>query len=125
MPVTRKLTTICEGGETLRGDVRLSAGAGISFSEEIPAETTGLSIALTIDVSQLKMLFILANVDMTLTFEGPDNEMIVAAGEPISWHYLSQMVNPFEGVDVTSLTVDNPGDTDGLLQIELLVDPTL
>lgn len=111
-------------GVEIGGEFTTIAGSRRSISEDVPAETSGLSVACPIDVSALKLLFIITDVDMTLTFEGPDTEMQVDAGMPIFWHYLSQVENPFGTVDVTSITVDNATSSEGTLRIEILTDPT-
>lgn len=111
-------------GVEIGGEFTTIAGSRRSISEDVPAEASGLSVACSIDVSALKLLFIISDVDLTLTFEGPDTEVQVNAGMPILWHYLSQLENPFGIVDVTSITVDNATSIDGTLQIEILTDPT-
>jgi hypothetical protein len=118
------LSSIVADGESVGGSFTINSGKLVSISEDAPSEVTGLSVALTIDVSALRVLFILSDVDLTITFEGPDNEFILSAGMPIVWHYLSNIENPFGATDVTSLTVDNEGTVDGTIQLKILTDPT-
>jgi hypothetical protein len=117
-------SNILADGENIGGTITINSGKLVSISEDAPSEVTGLTVALTIDVSALRMLFLLSDVDLTVTFNGPDNEFIVVGGTPFVWHYLGNIENPFGSTDVTSLTVDNDGTVDGTLKIKVLTDPT-
>jgi hypothetical protein len=118
------LSSIIADGETIGGSTTITNGKLVSISEDAPSEVSGLTVALTIDVSALRLLFLLSDVDLTVTFNGPDTEMTVVANSPITWQYLGGVDNPFGATDVTSLTVDNEGTVDGTLQIKVLTDPT-
>ena len=125
MAHTRTLFSSCVAGDrTLSGSLTINASGAKSLSEDIPADSTDLAVALSIDVSALKMLFMVSDVDLTVTFVGPDAEFILDAGTPVTWNYLSGLDNPFGSTDVTSITVTNETDDEAVLDIEILTDAT-
>jgi hypothetical protein len=114
--ITLKSTT---GGETLSGAVTLTDGARTSISEVLSGGNE--SIALEIDVSALKSIFVLSNEDVSVQFEGPDLNFELVAGKPFVWYVGCYHSNPFSE-DVASLSVSSSGGA--LLQVEMITDPT-
>lgn len=120
--VTLKWTS---GGNEIEHTISKSSGAENNLEEVIPLNSTDLLLAWTLDVSQLKFLYIVATANMTVeTNSGaaPGNTLTLVANEPVEWHTGSPITNPLT-VDVTALYVTNT--TSGTLKIRALIDPTV
>lgn len=115
-------------GEVLGQPVATSSGSLISVDEPIADSTTNGLIAFTLDVSQLKALFMMSDQDVLLeTNDGtsPDDSFALKANEPVIWHANSPLPNPFaSGTDVTGLYATNASGATAAVQIRALVDPT-
>ncbi len=118
-------TKVTVGNEVIYGrDVR-SAGQLKSIDEVIAGSASGVSVALTIDVSALKAFVVSAvGGPLVVTFNGPDLEFGISAGETITYVGKTDVPNIFGSTDVTSVSVDNEESTDARLIIEALLDPT-
>lgn len=107
---------------TISGMATLTGGSRRSISEPCGGGST--TVALNVDVSALKCFYLTVDADIELTINGPDLELQLSAGDVFSWHHLSNIADPFDATDITSLTVVNGGATFANLQIEVLTDPT-
>lgn len=119
---------ISAGGQTVSKRVSVTSGNAVVIDETIPGSSTDLAIALVIDVSQLKSIFIVTSTNMTLEFNDgttPDKTLTMVADQPFEWTNLSQHANPFGVTDVDSLFVTKAGAGDGRLQMWVLTDPTV
>lgn len=115
-----------QGSNSLSKQKTITAGQELNISESIDASQTDKLIACVIDVSQLKSIYMLASVAMTLeTNDGttPGTTIALDANEPYVWHSDSPQANPFGATDVTALYVTNT--TAGDLDIRALIDPTV
>jgi hypothetical protein len=110
-------------GAVVSGEIELTAGSRRSVSETIGASLSG-TIALTIDVSALKAIFLVSDALVSLEFTGPDLAIQLAAGVPFQWFTGGGIDNPFGSTDVDSLLVENEVATPATVQIEILTDPT-
>lgn len=114
------------GEEVLRGEHIREGGQVVSVSESVPASDSA-TLAVEIDVSALKMLFLIVDGDedgLTITFNGPDLEITVVPGGVFAWASSTDLANPFGSTDVTSISLVNEGDNATTLRMELLTDPT-
>ncbi len=99
---------------------------GASIDEEITADATDQEVAYTLDFSQLKALFILADGNMTLeTNSGaaPADTITLVAGVPYIWNtdsYDSCLITQ----DVTALFMTETSSATNRLRIESIYDPT-
>lgn len=124
MAYTRTLNLTCAAGDiTLGGTVAVTANGSRSVSESCPASGT-TTVALSIDVSALKLIFMVSDEDIEVEFHGPDTQVELTAGVPFVWFSTSELANPFGSTDVTSLDVTNGIGNAANLQIEILTDPT-
>lgn len=105
----------------------ITGGAKQSIEESVPDSSTDLAIAFTLDVSQLKSLYIVSDQDITLetnSGSSPADTISLVAGVPYVWHADSYHTCLL-GTDVTGLFATNSSGTDATLQIEALYDPTV
>jgi hypothetical protein len=137
MSITHKLTTTLKysgsGSATFEDIVEdeQTAGQYISIDEAIPISATDEPVAFALDFSELKILLITADQDLTIytndTSGGaPDQTLSVGpTNGPISWSAGSVATNPITVDITTNIYVDNASGTDlGNLTIRALVDPT-
>lgn len=110
----------------------VSAGAECNIDESIADGANNLAVALTLDVSQLKSLFMLSDKDVTVeTNNGavPVNVFALKAGVPFVWNINDAALRDTAGTavvtDVTGLFVTNASGAAALLQIRALLDPTI
>ena len=101
-----------------------SAGGEVNLDEDIPiAAATEFDIA--IDVSQLKSLMLVADVDCTVKTNNsgaPDNTLNLKANKPLVWESQSGYFATPLTVDVTKLFINSAAA--GTLKLRGLVDPT-
>jgi hypothetical protein len=120
-------------GETLGGDVEVTAGKEVNISEPIPAESTNLLVACAIDVSQLKGLYLISNLDLvvkTNSSGSPANTFTLYAGVPYMWMEGDSAIRDTAGnavtVDITAIYVTNAHETaEAQFDLRALVDPTV
>lgn len=99
----------------------------------IPAPSTDLKIAFSLDVSELKQCVLYSNVDLTIeTNSGstPAQVITLEGGAPLDWIAgnaskaggapAGTELNPFGTTNVTDLFVTLGGTTDALLQIRTI-----
>jgi len=112
-------------------DKEVTQGVEQNVSEAIPDGSTDLLIPnFTIDLSQLKALFIAC--DQGITFEtnnpggasaAPDDSLSVPANQPVSWATGDVMSCPIT-TDVTQVYVTNDSGATANLEIRTLEDAT-
>lgn len=115
------------GGVSTQDVNTLSAGQRIAIDESIPDSSSDLLVALAIDVSQVKGVYILSDQDITLeTNDGssPDNTLALKAGIPYVWYTNKYDALKFTS-DITALYVTNASGEAARLIAEFLVDPTV
>lgn len=114
------------GGDTVYAGNTLESGSRVSIDEQIAVGTDTL-VALTVDVSQVKSIFILSDRNITLeTNNGgsPVNTLALKANIPYLWFTNKYDTMKFTS-DITALYVTNASGGTARLQIEILVDPTV
>ena len=118
-------TVVTVGDEVIRGTDTRTGGLLKSVDETIAGSASGVTVALAIDVSAMKA-FVVSAIDgpLVVTFNGPDVEFSIDAGETISYVPKTDVPAIFGSTDVTSVSVDNEESTDARLRIEVLLDPT-
>lgn len=101
-------------------------GEGPGIDEVIPAEASDTEVAYSLDVSQVKAFFMLAQGDMTIKTNNagaPDNTLELKAGIPYIW--FTNSYDSFQiTVDVTKLFVSDGSAAENRLQIEDVFDST-
>lgn len=110
-------------GGAVSGEIALTGGSRKSISEAIGGLQTE-TVALTIDVSALKLIVVTSSTSMAVDFNGPSASWNLVAGVSYVWFTGGNLANPFGSTDVTSLTVENNEATSGTITIEVLTDPT-
>lgn len=124
MPTLTLFSAVSDAsGAAVPGQIALTGGSRKSISEAISGLQTA-TVALTIDVSALKLIIVTSTVSMAVDFNGPSASWNLVAGVPYVWFTGSNLANPFGSTDVTSLTVENNEATSGTITIEVLTDPT-
>ena len=120
------------GGNSLNKRIDVQGGAEYNVNESIGASAVNAQVALAIDVSQLKSLFILAAAALVLKTNNsgaPVNTITLAANQPFAWQAGDGDLLDTEGeeitTDVTTLYVTNPVAEAIDLRIFVLTDPTV
>lgn len=113
-------------GQQLTATESIACSGGIDVDETIPANSTDLLVALTLDVSQLKVLYMLATADMTLetnSSSSPVHTITLKAGVPRVWTSTDGSTSPVANTDVTALYVTSTAG--GTLKIRAGYDATV
>ncbi len=117
------------GRPALVGTKSLEYGGNPSISETIAQSASGQRVALAIDQSQLKMLYMKATgSDLTIktNSEGtPTQTITLVDGVPQLWFDGNGQDCPITADITTDIYVTEGGTADSLLEIEPLVDPTI
>lgn len=121
----------CEG-DVLSEEEQISSGELIRIDESIPDDSTDLEVALVLDVSQLKAVYIEVEEDMTLeTNNGavPVDTMTPSPTQPTHWTLADNESGedrcPVQ-TDVTALFVTKAATGQAaMLRGRFLVDPTV
>ena|SRR5688572_29899204 len=129
--LTRTLILSYRGADALNKTVDLQGGAELNLDELIPAGSNPLAIIFAMDVSQLKLLYLVSDKDITVKTNSnavPVNTFTLAAGVPFVWGAGGAALRDTGGnlvnTDITSLQVVNAGEDDATLQVRSLYDPT-
>jgi hypothetical protein len=132
MSLTHSLIFTWQGqnGNSIAKTVTSTSGAEQSIDETIPALASDLEVALVLDVSQVKSIYIVASAAMTLetnSGSAADNTVTLVANIPFVWHYqdgttLRDTAGVAITTDITALFVTSTAG--GTLQVRVLVDPT-
>lgn len=104
----------------------MTAGLRIAISEPI-AIASDVLVALSVDVSQVKGVFILSDQDVTLetnSSSAPDNTLSLKANIPYVWYTNKYDALKFTS-DITALYVTNASAAVANLVVEILTDPTV
>ena len=92
----------------------------------VPDSSADFFVEIAIDVSEIKSIFILSDVDMTLeTNDGatPIDTINLKAGIPYIWHTDSYFTNILD-TDVTGLYLTTGSVGVGTFELEVVTDPT-
>ncbi len=129
--LTRTLILSYRGADAINKSFPLTGGAETVLSENVPAGSNPLAIGFTMDVSQLKLVYLVASKDIvvkTNSSGAPANTFTLAANVPFVWFTggagLRDTAGAVVTTDITSLQVVNAGEEDALLEGRFLHDPT-
>jgi len=115
------------GGESTSQLNTLTAGTRIAISEAMPIANDTL-VALSVDVSQVKGVFILSDQDLLLETNSNNaaggNSLSLKANIPYIWYTNKYDALKFT-VDITALYVTNASAAVANLTLEILTDPTV
>ena len=106
-----------------------SSGSLVSISESIPNTADNL-LAFAVDVSQIQALIIVAAAAMTLEWNdnsGTQGSLVLVADKPVAWDtdYQSIHPNPLGATDITAMYATNASGAAALLDIRVIIDPTV
>lgn len=107
--------------------VTITATGSYDIDESIPGPSTDQLVALTLDVSQLKALYLWADQDLTLQFNShssPTPAINLTANKAVVWYLDGGLTCPLS-VDVTSLHVVSAASVAANLKCRFLFDPTV
>ncbi len=123
---------ITAGGVSVTKRIEAQGGAEYNLSEPIPVSAVNQQVALAIDVSQLKSLFIIAAAALVLKTNSsgsPVNTITLAANQPFAWQAGDGTLRDTAGAaittDITTLYVTNPEAAIVDLKMFVLTDPTI
>jgi hypothetical protein len=125
--ITHTLTwSLTRGNENLSNSVAVANQGDVNIDVDQATNQTNTPIGLVLDVSQLKSLYILTSVDMTLktnSTSAPDTTIALKSGKPFVWESSAgYFTNPFGSTDVTVAYLTNT--TAGSFQLRAVVDAT-
>lgn len=127
MPTFALTEKLVVGDTTISKTTEQTATARVSIEESIPDAAANEPIAFTLDVSQLKSIYIVSDQDVLLeTNDGttPDDSISLLAGVPYVWtddSYHACLLT----ADVTGLFITNASGNAAAITIEALYDPTV
>lgn len=125
MAVSQTLTIgWSRGSESVTKTITKSSEGGKDIDVDIIANQTDKLVAETIDVSQIKLLWIMADVAMTVetnSGSAPDDTLTLVANEPIVWWDGCGWPCPL-GTDVAAFYITNT--TAGNLKAHFVLDAT-
>jgi len=126
--VTQTLTLSWSDGSStsLTKSVAQTDEGGLYLDFTVAGATTDKRVLAAIDVSALKLLYILSDKDITIqTNDGttPDNTLTITANKPLVWYSGCGLPNPLT-VDVVDIYVTNAGGTTATVNIRALQDAT-
>jgi hypothetical protein len=101
------------------------ADAVDQYDVTIPALSVDFNVAVSMDVSELKFVYITADAAMTIeTNDGasPVHTLTLVADEPYVWTHKANLVNKFVTTDVTSFKVTSTAG--GTLKVRVGYDST-
>lgn len=130
MAITETLTLVWgRVSETISKSVSLSSGAVVDIDEAIADDTTDGLVALTLDVSQLKLVYIVCDQAVTLetnSSSSPDDTLTLTADTPVLWYVgCGYPIGDLFSADVTALYVTNASGGTATLRCRFLLDPTV
>lgn len=115
------------GNDSLSKQVTKSADGETNRDITVPDSSTNLLVNFTLDVSELKALYIVCDKAIlieTNSGSSPAATITLAAGEPLIWWTGCAFANPFGSTDITGLYLTTGAVGDALLQIRALHDST-
>ncbi len=128
MPISHVITKqLVRGADAFSAVVTKTAGASQSIAESVPDGATGQPIAMTLDVSQVVSIWVMATGgDLTLKTNSsstPDDTLTLTDGVPHLWSN-DDVEAVFLTADVTALYATNASGSTVALSVEVLLDPT-
>jgi hypothetical protein len=128
MSFTHQVTEkVLVGGESISNVSTLTSGSKISIDESMPV-ATDTPLAITLDVSQAKSVYILSDRDITIetnaTNAAGGNTLALKANIPYVWYTNKYHALVFTA-DITVAYITNAAAGAARLQIEILFDPTV
>ena len=113
-------------GREIKTSKNYTGNAQQSIVESVPDSSADFFVAFSLDVSEIKSIFILSSVDMTLeTNDGatPIDTINLKAGKPYIWHTDGYFTNLLT-TDVTALYLTNASGGVATFELEVVTDPT-
>ncbi len=114
------------GGRSIKGSQTYTGSAEQSIAEDVPDSTTDMLVVTSLDVSQIKAIFILSSADLTLeTNDGatPTDTINLKAGVPYEWNTDSYDTLKLTA-DVTALYLTNASGGQAKFELEVVYDAT-
>jgi len=113
-------------GESIAQTVTIEADGEGNRNVTVNAATTDKRVDIAIDVSELKLLYIHSDQDITIetnSGSAADDTLTIKANKPFVWYADCGLTNPL-GTDVTALFITNAGATAANVKIRTLEDTT-
>lgn len=127
MAISQTLTyTVNSGGQQYSDSIIFSTDGTEVRDFVVPGSGAITAQNFTLDVSQLKMIWVRSDTALTINFNKASGsvDIVLVAGQPFVWHNLSLLANPFDG-DIVSITATNATAGAALLQIRAAIDATV
>ena len=125
MPSFTIISNVTANGNTVTNSKTYTAGGGSSISTLILDAAEDDEIVITIDISQIKGLYMVADVAMTVDTNitaGTDTIVLVANVPYVETEDTYHV--PLLTVDVTKLFLTNASGSDGTFKLEVVYDET-
>lgn len=126
MAFTHRITQSVAGGKPVTKENDYSGSGQLSIDETIAESTTDGLVVMSLDVSQIKSVYIVSTVDMLLeTNSGstPDDTISLVAGVPYVWTTDSYDSNLL-ATDITAIYLTNTSGGSGNFTLECVYDAT-
>jgi len=125
---SRVLTRAVSGGTKLVSkENTYTADQEQSYSFTVADASTDFLVAMTLDVSQLKLIYIVSDQAITLetnSGSAPSDTITLVADVPYVWHTGSYYTNLL-ATDITATYWTNASGATANVDIQIVVDPTV
>ena len=127
MSHTHQITQSCQVGNRIVSNDNLYTGGSMTpVDEPIPDSSSDKLVVFTLDVSQVKSIYITSDQDLTVKTNdagAPTDTLNLLADLPYIWTHNSYFTNKITA-DITALYVTNSSGAIANLKIEVVFDPT-
>ena len=114
-------------GESIAQTVTIEADGETNRNLTVPGTTTDFRTNISIDVSELKALYIHSDVNITIETNATDatggNTLTLLANKPLVWYVGCGLTNPLTN-DVTDMYITNGTGGSATVRIRTLIDET-
>ena len=103
-----------------------TGGGRNNLSEAVPGPSTNLQMNWQVDVSTIKAIKFLSDIDLTIKTNSsgsPADTITLTANQPLFWHVGMGLTSPL-GTDVTTIFVTAAGSVAGTLKVWCITDVT-
>ncbi|NIO43789.1 MAG: hypothetical protein GTO41_28705 [Burkholderiales bacterium] len=122
--ITRSVSSA--GGREIRKSNVYSADGLDTREISVPDSTTDLLVNFTLDISQLKSIYMVSDQNLTVETNdsaAPQETIALLADKPLMWQNDSYYACPFAG-DITKLYLTNSSGSTALFNLEVVHDST-
>jgi hypothetical protein len=118
---------LTQGGSPIDDQVSRTADGEANFDVSIADSSTDAQVGIAIDISQLKLFYLISDQDVTLetnSGSAPDDTFALKAGEPLFWWDTCLHSNPLTA-DVTNFYFTNSSGAAAAIKCRTVQDSSI